>query len=82
MFLRSFMDSVINKSTPITPKKRGNLRQDILKQVSGLSGKLIWGKDYAIYQEKKQYKNYTTPGTGPGFAEKSVRDAYKIKKLK
>ena len=47
---------------------------DIVKQVLGLKGKIVWGKNYAIYQESKQYRNYTTPGTGPHFAENSVKE--------
>lgn len=73
--LRFIGDDVLRRSTPITPKRRGNLRRDTLIQVLGLSATVKWGKNYAIYQEKKQYRNYTTPGTGPHFAEKSVKGA-------
>lgn len=73
IFLRLFAEAVVKTSTPRTPKKTGRLRADVLKQVLGLSGKIKWMKDYAIYQETKQYRNYTTPGTGPHFAEKSVK---------
>lgn len=45
----------------------------MLKQVLGLHGKVIWGKNYAGFQERKQYQNYTTAGTGPHFAENAVR---------
>ena len=30
------------------------------------------GKNYGVYQEEKQFKNYTTPGTGPHFAQKGA----------
>lgn len=74
LFLRFMEDAVVLASTPNTPKKMGNLRQDILKQVLGLSGKIMWQKNYAGYQEVKQYKNYTTAGTGPHYAENAIRD--------
>lgn len=74
LFLRTMADEIINISTPKTPKKTGRLRMDILRQVLGLKGKVQWGKNYAIYQETKQFKNYTTPGTGPHFAEEGVKE--------
>lgn len=58
----------------------GNLRNDVLKQVNGLHGTVEWRKVYASYQERgmradgsRKVKNYTTPGTGPHFAEKAVK---------
>lgn len=75
VFLRNMADEIINIATPKTPKKTGRLRMDVIRQVLGLNGKVKWGKNYAKYQETKQFKNYTTPGTGSGFAEKSVREA-------
>lgn len=72
IFLRFAADDIVKNSTPMTPKDTGRLRMDILKQVLGLSGKVIWGKNYAIYQETKQFRNYTTSGTGPHYAEKGV----------
>lgn len=72
IFLRLMADTIVSISEPKTPKDTGRLRADVIKQVLGLSGKIIWGKDYAVYQETKQFRNYTTPGTGPRFAEDSV----------
>lgn len=74
IFLRTAADEMINISTPKTPKDKGNLRNDILKQVLGLKGKVVWNKNYAVFQEKKQYRNYTTPGTGPHFAENAAKE--------
>lgn len=71
--LRFMLDGIDEKAFPKTPKDRGNLRKDILKQVLGKKATIVWQKKYAIYQETKQFKNYTTPGTGPGFAEDAVR---------
>jgi hypothetical protein len=74
VFLRTMAEEMIRISTPKTPKKTGRLRMDILKQVLGLKGKVKWGKNYGVYQETKQFKNYTTAGTGPHFAEKSAKE--------
>lgn len=71
--LRFMVEDVERIARPVTPKKMGNLRKDILKTVIGLRGTIKWDKKYAIYQEKKQFKNYTTPGTGPHYAENSVK---------
>lgn len=75
LFLRMFGDEVLRLSTPKTPKNLGNLRRDTRVKVLGLNGKIEWRKKYAAYQEVKQYANYTTPGTGPHFAEDSVKQA-------
>lgn len=77
IFLRLMADKIVNISTPKTPKKTGRLRMDINKQVLGLNGKIKWGKGYAKIQEVKQFKNYTTPGTGPHFAENAVNEGVK-----
>jgi hypothetical protein len=70
--LRFMVDDIARISNPVTPKRFGNLRSDISRQVIGTTGRITWVKEYAIYQELKQFRNYTTPGTGPHFAEKSV----------
>ena len=61
-------------SEPKTPKKSGRLRMDVVKQVLGLAAKVVWGKKYGVYQETKRFKKYTTPGTGPHFAENAAKD--------
>lgn len=73
LFVRFMAEEIVDDSEKHTPKKMGNLRQDILRQVLGLKGKIIWGKGYAAIQETKQFRNYTTPGTGPHFAENAVK---------
>ena len=75
IFLRLFAEDVVKISEPNTPKKVGNLRRDVLKEVLGLAGKIKWVKEYVGYQEKKQFKHYTTPGTGPHFAENAIDSA-------
>lgn len=77
IFLRVLADAVVDESTPKTPMRTGQLRADVLKQVLGTKAKIVWGKRYAIFQENKQYRNYTTAGTGPHFAENAVRNVVK-----
>ena len=72
IFLRSMADEMVYISTPKTPKKTGRLRMDILKQVLGLKGKVVWGKNYAAILEEKQFKNYTTAGTNKDFAKNAA----------
>ena len=72
--LRFMLDGIDEKAFPKTPKDKGNLRKDLMKQVLGKKGTIVWNKKYAVYQEKKQFKNYSTPGTGPHFAEKAVKE--------
>lgn len=87
LFLRFFMDEVDRLAEPITPKKEGELRRGTLKTVGGSTilrqGKMIWNKEYAAPQEAgtikgHQITKYTTPGTGPSFALKSVTKAVAI----
>lgn len=77
LFLRVIADEIVKISEPHTPKKSGRLRMDTNRSVQGLHGRVKWGKNYAIYQETKQFKNYTTPGTGPHYAENAVKEAVK-----
>lgn len=70
--IRFIVQAVHRTANPRTPKKEGNLRADVIEAVVGKHGKITWTKDYAVWQENKQFKNYTTPGTGPHFAEQSV----------
>lgn len=58
-----------------TPMKTGALRTMVQKVVDGESGEIRWNAPYAIYQEEKQFTNYTTPGTGPHFAESAMQGA-------
>lgn len=81
IFLRIIAEQVVDISRPGTPRDKGNLRQDVLKTVNGLKGQIEWRKGYAQYQERGKradgshvVKNYTTPGTGPHFAENAVTE--------
>lgn len=78
LFLRQMEDTVHKASRPITPKDKGNLRDDVLKKVNGKKGTIEWRKVYAAVQERgmiggSKIRNYTTPGTGANYAEKGVK---------
>ena len=75
IFLRGIADEVIKIAEPNTPSDTGRMKKDIIRQVTGLKAKIKWGKKYAIYQETTQFKQYTTPGTGPHFAENAINQA-------
>lgn len=85
--LRYIAEAVVDESTPHTPKDEGNLQRDVIKQVLGLNGSIQWRKVYAQAQERGYWvtgplagvkiKNYTTPGTGPHFAENAIRKVAK-----
>ena len=75
VFLRNMADEIVNIADPVTPKKTGDLRRTVLRQVLGTNGKVVWTRGYAAIQETKQFKHYTTPGTGPHYAEDAVNDA-------
>ena len=75
IFLRTFADVVLKTSQPKTPKRGGFLRRDVLRQVLGLKGKIEWRKSYAAKMETRQFRHYTTPGTGPHYAENAIKDS-------
>lgn len=78
--LRYIAEAVVAESTPHTPKDKGNLSRDVVKQVLGLRGVIEWRKVYAQFQERgmrrdgsHRVKSYTTSGTGPHFAFNAVK---------
>lgn len=73
IFLRLMAEKMIDISTPKTPKRTGRLRMDVLKQVLGLKGKVVWAKGYAAILEEKQFKNYTTADTNKDFAKNAAK---------
>lgn len=76
-FLTLFMNAVRSTSRPTTPKREGDLRKEVLQQVLGTKGTLIWNRKYARKQEEVQHRNYTTAGTGPHFAKNAVEKVSK-----
>jgi hypothetical protein len=86
IFLRFAADEVVEAGRKITPASARNprLRNDVLKQVLGTRAIIKWNKAYAAYQERgmrldgsHKVRNYTTPGTGAHFAERSVKETIK-----
>lgn len=74
LFLRHMAKEMIKISTPNTPKDTGRMRLDVIIRVFYVYHcTVVWGKNYSVFQEKKQYQNYTTPGTGPHFAENAAK---------
>ena len=74
--LRFMVDAIDKQAFRKTPKDQGELRKNILKNVSGHSAFIKWKSEYAAYQERGYtsgpVRRYTTPGTGPHFAENAV----------
>jgi hypothetical protein len=84
IFLRMMADEVERIARPNTPKDLGDLKNNIVKQVLGLKGKIRWAQVYAAYQERGARKDgshkvrrYSTPGTGAHFAENAIKEAEK-----
>lgn len=71
--LRYMLEDIHQIANPMTPKDKGYLRSNVLKSVLGLHGSIKWGQKYASRLETKKFINYTTSGTGPHYAEKSVK---------
>lgn len=70
LMLRLMLDGIEKEADPNTPKDTADLRLNKVKQVLGLKAVIQWRQKYAAIQEKTQFQNYTTPGTGPHFASK------------
>ena len=84
IFLRLMAERVERIAEPKTPKRVGDLKRNILKTVIGLKSVVKWQQRYAAYQERgadkqgnRVVKNYSTPGTGKGFAENAIKQADK-----
>ena len=62
-----------------TPADTGQLRRNVsTKRIAFRKHEAKWEKEYASVQEAGVIKgtrisNYTTPGTGPGFAERAAK---------
>lgn len=69
--IRLALEDIRRTAEPLTPRKTGVLRSSAVVRAN--EGVVNWTADYAVYQENKEYQNYTTPGTGAHFAERAVR---------
>lgn len=79
-FLHTVVNEIEKVAEPKTPKQSGDLRE-VKKNVVGLKATLKWDRPYAQYQERGRrangtriVRNYSTPGTGPKFAENAVKE--------
>lgn len=86
--LQFMLQDIQRKADPKTPKDTGRLRQSPVRQVLGLKGIIEWKKVYAQYQERgarkdgsHRVRNYSTPGTGPHWAENAVIEVAKSAEL-
>lgn len=75
--VRNMLGATHKEAQPNTPKDTGDLKDNVVIQVLGTAGTITWMQNYAIYQEKKQFRNYTTAGTGPHFAKNAVEKVSK-----
>ena len=77
VMIRLMLRDIHAKAEPNTPRKYGNLRDQVSERALGKTGYIEWHAEYATYQEDgSQGKpwHYTTPGTGPHFAENAVNE--------
>jgi len=70
-------------SRKLTPAKTFRLRRSVRYQVLGNQATIKWLAPYAAAQEAGQargrvFRNYTTPGTGRGFAQTALNDTRAI----
>lgn len=81
--IRMMLDDVYVSANPNTPQKYGDLRARVIRKMeSNTRGAIQWQSNYAEVQEKGyrqtkdgriiQFRNYTTPGTGPHYAQNAV----------
>lgn len=74
LMLRQMGEDFYRASLPITPMDTGNMRQNVLRQVSGDTVHVTWQENYALFQNnpKKPFHHYTTPGTSSHFVENTI----------
>ena len=76
-FIKTFRKSL--NSSKRTPAKTFRLRRSVRYQVLGNKAVIRWLAPYAAAQEAgmangRVFRNYTTPGTGRGFAQMALYD--------
>lgn len=72
---------IIEKARPLTPYKTGYLRRSysktIEKRMNAIIGTILNTAPYALYvHEMSEYRNFTTPGTGPKFLEDVIKNNF------
>lgn len=83
--IRWTLEDIYANATPVTPMNKGDLRARVLRTMEGnLKGAITWQSSYAGVQELGHrrgkngtiyFRNYTTPGTGPHYAENAVKNS-------
>ncbi len=76
-FIKTYRKAL--NSRKMTPAKTFRLRRSVRYQVLGNQATIKWLAPYAAAQEAgmargRIFKNYTTPGTGRGFAQTALFD--------
>lgn len=81
LFGQYMASDIKRRAISITPNKYGNLHTQIYVKGYGETTSITWRMPYAAYQERGMradgthvVRNYTTPGTGPHFAQQSVHE--------
>jgi len=81
---------IVRKNTnPVTPKRTGKLRSSFRKTKTYGTNKIIveveyrarnerTGFIYSYIQEHRQYRHYTTPGTGPRYLRKGMSKSTRL----
>lgn len=73
--IRNMLNDTHKVAKPNTPKDTRDLSINVVIQILGTAGTIVWLEKYAVYQENPKKKfNYTTPGTGPHFARNAVKE--------
>jgi hypothetical protein len=77
--IRFAIDDIQATAEPNTPKRDGDLRSEVKKEVINTRGRIQWVSPYAAAQEAGIIHggivtNYTTPGTGKDFAKNAVEE--------
>lgn len=81
--IRWSLEDIYAEATPKTPMNKGDLRTRVLRTMeSNSKGVIAWNSNYAGVQEQGyrrstngivHFRNYTTPGTGPHYAENAIK---------
>lgn len=85
--IRMLLEDIYVEANPNTPQKLGDLRARVIRKMdSNTKGSITWDSKYAAVQEKGyrmqgnrkiEFKHYTTPGTGPHYAQNAVEQTMK-----
>ncbi len=83
--VNNMANELMRIADPLTPKKKGNLRKNRTKTLSGTTATITWRQPYAAVQEAgrrrgaRPFSKYTTPGTSAHFVQKAKEQIEKRK---